>query len=48
MNGQPMPATNGAAAALGNDQLTNHLAGMSKQQLYDVMVQMKVRLFLIL
>lgn len=42
MNGQPMPVANGSAGAVANDPLTNHLAGMSKHQLYEVMVQMKV------
>ncbi|KAG0586900.1 hypothetical protein KC19_2G125800 [Ceratodon purpureus] len=41
MNGQSMPVANGTAATAGNDQLTSHLAGMSKQQLFEVMVQMK-------
>jgi len=45
MNGQSIPVANGTAGSVGNDQLTNHLAGMSKQQLFDVMVQMKVRVF---
>lgn len=45
MNGQSMPVANGTAATVGNDQLTSHLAGMSKQQLFEVMVQMKVCVF---
>lgn len=42
MNGQSMPVANGTPVSVGNDPLTSHLAGMSKQQLYEVMVQMKV------
>jgi hypothetical protein len=38
---QVLPVTNGTAASLDNVQFTSHLAGMLKQQLYDVMVQMK-------
>lgn len=45
INGQVLPVTNGTAASLDNDQFTNHIAGMSKQQLNDVMMQMKVRSF---
>lgn len=45
MNGQPIPVANGTASSVGNDPLTNLLAGMSKHQLFDVMVQMKVRIF---
>eukprot|EP00897_Mesotaenium_endlicherianum_P001129 jgi/Mesen1/11016/ME000098S10406 len=38
--GQPPP--DGGAAAGGSDALTNQLAGMSRQQLYDLLAQMKV------
>jgi len=44
-NGQPISVANSTAASVGNDPLTNLLAGMSKHQLYDVMVQMKVLVF---
>lgn len=46
MNGHSMPVANGSASAAGNDVLTNQLAGMSKHQLYEVMLQMKVYTFL--
>jgi hypothetical protein len=42
MNGQSMPMANGGTGGGSGDALTNHLAGMSKHQLYEVMVQMKV------
>ncbi|KAH9563594.1 hypothetical protein CY35_05G133600 [Sphagnum magellanicum] len=41
MNGQSMPMANGGTGGGSGDALTNHLAGMSKHQLYEVMVQMK-------
>jgi hypothetical protein len=37
-----MPMANGGTGVKSNDALTNNLAGMSKHQLYEVMVQMKV------
>jgi hypothetical protein len=37
-----MPMANGGTGVGSNDALTNNLAGMSKHQLYEVMVQMKV------
>jgi hypothetical protein len=37
-----MPMANGGTGVGSNDALTNNLAGMSKHQLYKVMVQMKV------
>ena len=40
-----MPVANGSASTAGNDVLTNQLAGMSKHQLYEVMLQMKVYVF---
>jgi hypothetical protein len=33
---------NGGTGVKSNDALTNNLAGMSKHQLYEVMVQMKM------
>eukprot|EP00249_Psilotum_nudum_P015459 c25337_g1_i2 orf=236-2245(-) len=39
-NGQPNGG-GGAGSAVGNDPLTNHLAGMSKHQLYEIVSQMK-------
>ncbi|KAH9559739.1 hypothetical protein CY35_06G072200 [Sphagnum magellanicum] len=37
-----MPMANGGTGVGSNDALTNNLAGMSKHQLYEVMVQMKM------
>jgi hypothetical protein len=37
-----MPMANGGTCIGNNDALTNNLAGMSKHQLYEVMVQMKM------
>lgn len=38
-----VPGNGGTVA--GTDALTNHLAGMSKHQLYEIMSQMKVRCY---
>ncbi|KAL2631906.1 hypothetical protein R1flu_016592 [Riccia fluitans] len=38
----PPPLVPGNAAVAGPDALTNHLAGMSKYQLYEIMSQMKI------
>ena len=45
INGQSNPSSNSASAA-ANRSFTSHIAGMSKPQLYDLMSQMKVHLFL--
>jgi hypothetical protein len=42
VNGHSMPMANGGTGVGSNDALTNNLAGMSKHQLYEVMVQMKM------
>ncbi|KAH9554497.1 hypothetical protein CY35_08G066600 [Sphagnum magellanicum] len=42
VNGHSMPMANGGTGVKSNDALTNNLAGMSKHQLYEVMVQMKM------
>eukprot|EP01018_Ginkgo_biloba_P017405 Gb_06606 [translate_table: standard] len=41
INGQ-LNASGNSGSAVGNDSFTSHLAGMSKNQLYDIMSQMKV------
>eukprot|EP00249_Psilotum_nudum_P015458 c25337_g1_i1 orf=264-2270(-) len=40
-NGQPHGGGGVTGSTVGNDPLTNHLAGMSKHQLYEIVSQMK-------
>lgn len=42
ISAQSIMVASGTGTSVGNDPLTNLLAGMSKNQLYEVMVQMKV------